>query len=861
MIEWYENAHDAQEEQDRGGVANEAEFLRGMDMETDSYLPVYPQGLAAQQPGAINNNMQQNQQWSMQNAQQPSGYGGGTWNPQQQQQQQQQQTAAFMDQFGNPPGMTSVRGGGMSMGGIPSVQTSMMPQASLGSHMMGVGPGMLPVPDRNFSTGGQMAAIPIPGGMAMSGAGGASRSIAPPPGGGQVKRGFDSDYDDGDGGPSKKASKRSLAATIERMEKHKIVERKRREKTKELMTELQGLIPSVESVQDSLTMNTVLEEAIVHLKEQHTKSSELVVAQPSGGDGSDARGLAGAFGPNASALADGFSLMNHEIKVEGGGAAVAATGEPSNAIKTLEVTTRKAAAHFDLSRLPDQEFKYFRLVLMQETLYAKMLEGWEKKIGEELVRQSLSLLCLSREGLSQQELEEILQIKERGLDDKWQELARDLNADLSMKSKSEGLLGFVYSAFRLAVERRYLKQQTARREIEQKLANYWEKKASGPDEKRIAGELPYVLERMGEWDRLRTCLSSSLEVLYQLYNDEGTADLLRFWRKGTELDEGSGYAAAAQAYISRLKRFESDGATPQLLWESSLITARFLGDAGQFSEAEKILARARELSKELGGNDRFVAEVSLRCAELLNKCAASTPEYPLEMMVRSAFYAKEAADLYAYMTDNDSKQGYATALYWMGLNFGTVCRIGGGGTWSAKRAHDIAEQALSKCLAVRKEIGEDASKTTEVLFGTGVLAFCKAEAMSLEAISPSGDKSAEQEILELQDQALKIFTEAYQSFSDTYSPKHLEAVKCLTMMGLVNKRVGRLKAATECAAKEVAVRDEVQGEMHPRAQQARRVYQELIDQIAAALPPTSNQLVLESSVDQDSDEKGGKSGE
>jgi len=38
---------------------------------------------------------------------------------------------------------------------------------------------------------------------------------------------------------SKKAPKRSLAATIERMEKHKILERKRREKTKELVSELQ----------------------------------------------------------------------------------------------------------------------------------------------------------------------------------------------------------------------------------------------------------------------------------------------------------------------------------------------------------------------------------------------------------------------------------------------------------------------------------------------------------------------------------------------------------------------------------------------------------------------------------------------
>ena len=42
-----------------------------------------------------------------------------------------------------------------------------------------------------------------------------------------------------DVGPLLYISCRSLAATIERMEKHKIVERKRREKTKELMTELQ----------------------------------------------------------------------------------------------------------------------------------------------------------------------------------------------------------------------------------------------------------------------------------------------------------------------------------------------------------------------------------------------------------------------------------------------------------------------------------------------------------------------------------------------------------------------------------------------------------------------------------------------
>ena len=50
--------------------------------------------------------------------------------------------------------------------------------------------------------------------------------------------------------------------------------------------------------------------------------------------------------------------------------------------------------------------------------------------------------------------------------------------------------------------------------------------------RRTAKELPYVLESAGEWARLRKCLSSSLDMLHQLYNDKDKADLLRFWRQG-----------------------------------------------------------------------------------------------------------------------------------------------------------------------------------------------------------------------------------------------------------------------------------------------------------------------------------------
>jgi hypothetical protein len=52
---------------------------------------------------------------------------------------------------------------------------------------------------------------------------------------------------------------------------------------------------------------------------------------------------------------------------------------------------------------------------------------------------------------------------------------------------------------------------------------------------------------------------------------------------------------------------------PQILWQSCLMVARFLGDAGEFEEAETILNKARDLSKELGGGDKFVAEVFCVC--------------------------------------------------------------------------------------------------------------------------------------------------------------------------------------------------------------------------------------------------------
>lgn len=96
--------------------------------------------------------------------------------------------------------------------------------------------------------------------------------------------------------------------------------------------------------------------------------------------------------------------------------------------------------------MPEQEFKYIRLVLMQETLYAKMLEGWEQKWGAEIVRTTMSCLAMSKKGLKMEEIRDIVDIQSEGQSQVWEEMYAALNADLCVRS--EGLLGFVYSAFR-----------------------------------------------------------------------------------------------------------------------------------------------------------------------------------------------------------------------------------------------------------------------------------------------------------------------------------------------------------------------------------------------------------------------------
>uniref|UniRef100_A0A7S0E253 BHLH domain-containing protein n=1 Tax=Hanusia phi TaxID=3032 RepID=A0A7S0E253_9CRYP len=78
----------------------------------------------------------------------------------------------------------------------------------------------------------------------------------------------DGDSDDDDDQPGQKRARKS-GELPDRKEKHKVVEQKRREKTKELLADLQDLLPNTEDAgATNLTMNTVLQCAIDFLTQR-----------------------------------------------------------------------------------------------------------------------------------------------------------------------------------------------------------------------------------------------------------------------------------------------------------------------------------------------------------------------------------------------------------------------------------------------------------------------------------------------------------------------------------------------------------------------------------------------------------------
>lgn len=138
-------------------------------------------------------------------------------------------------------------------------------------------------------------------------------------------------------------------------------------------------------------------------------------------------------------------------------------------------------------------------------------------------------------------------------------------------------------------------------------------------------------------------------------------------------------------------------------------------------------------------------------------------------------------------------------------------------------------------MAYLQEFKASAAKVAEVQFARGVLTFCMAEALGAGHIYRGihGNGTRAQAAQGLYQKAMDLFQEVYDDWRSRLGVKALETVKAITMLCTVSNKVRGPKAALEWSKLEVQVREEVQGTLHPRTQQAKRNHASLLDALAA----------------------------
>jgi nephrocystin-3 len=175
-------------------------------------------------------------------------------------------------------------------------------------------------------------------------------------------------------------------------------------------------------------------------------------------------------------------------------------------------------------RLKEQLEHYLAAETISD-LYIKVLQRFEESYGKESICNAMRLIWISRRGLSEHELLEILNIPQY----EWLIISAAFDQVLALVNRN-GLLNFYHSYLQQAVEQRYLNNEELKKTAHRDLAMYFK---TQPLDERIANELPHHLFEAQHWEELKTCISSA--SLMSLHNNE--YELLKYWRQVSNYED------------------------------------------------------------------------------------------------------------------------------------------------------------------------------------------------------------------------------------------------------------------------------------------------------------------------------------
>ncbi|KAJ8300745.1 hypothetical protein KUTeg_022264 [Tegillarca granosa] len=159
-------------------------------------------------------------------------------------------------------------------------------------------------------------------------------------------------------------------------------------------------------------------------------------------------------------------------------------------------------------------------------LFAKILDRLETDFENEeefekaLVRETTTAIWCSHRGMAESEIVDLLEVPSAI----WSPFYLSIVENLVNRN---GILNFFHDHLRQAVETKYLSTPEAKRKAYLNLANFFEKREL---DERVVDELPFLLARAGDLERLRKTISNLDVFKIMVKSEDGMFELIKSWK-------------------------------------------------------------------------------------------------------------------------------------------------------------------------------------------------------------------------------------------------------------------------------------------------------------------------------------------
>ena len=220
-------------------------------------------------------------------------------------------------------------------------------------------------------------------------------------------------------------------------------------------------------------------------------------------------------------------------------------------------------------------------------LFQRVLHRMEQDYGERVLREVMSLIWAARRGLSETEL-----VAAAGLTRL--ELSTLLPALDYHLMRRGGLLDFFHAHLTRAVEQRYVPTAVLQTAAHRRLADFFADAGATAAQDRRVDELPWQLQRVAAWERLRDFLKD-LPNFFSLHREERKYELLGYWLALRErYDMVKSYRESLAAEVAR-------GVAPLRLSSILNEVAVFFFTAGRYEAAEPLYRQSLTLREQVLG--------------------------------------------------------------------------------------------------------------------------------------------------------------------------------------------------------------------------------------------------------------------